>query len=75
VGFHVDGVGPGHGFLLDQGVFTTIDLPGDSGTMPTQITGSDKRGLMTGIHLTSISPLTPQGFLYATIMASSGSRR
>jgi probable HAF family extracellular repeat protein len=63
VGFYVDGLGPGHGFLLDQGVFTTIDIPGDSGTMPTQITGINKRGLMTGIYLISISPLTPQGFL------------
>ena len=54
---------PATGSSWIGGVFTTIDIPGDRATMPTQITGINKRGLMTGVYLTSVSPLTPQGFL------------
>jgi hypothetical protein len=61
VGFFVDDVGPGHGFLLDRGIFSTIDVPDDSGTRPTQIIGINKRGQMVGLYI--VADGIVQGFL------------
>jgi hypothetical protein len=61
VGFFIDAVGPGHGFLLDRGTFTTIDVPSDSGPRPTQIVGINNSGRMLGVYITDAG--TFQGFV------------
>jgi probable HAF family extracellular repeat protein len=66
VGFYVDSVGPGHGFLLDSGTFTTIDVPDDSGPRPTQITGINNRGQMVGAFVDA------QGMLHAFLRDERG---
>jgi uncharacterized membrane protein len=55
VGTYVDagGATPGgftHGFLLEDGVFTTIDVPGSSGPLETEILGINNRGQMVGTY-------------------------
>jgi uncharacterized membrane protein len=55
VGTYVDASGatPGgftHGFLLEDGVFTTIDVPGPSGPLESEILGINNRGQMVGTY-------------------------
>jgi hypothetical protein len=47
--------------LLDKGAFTTIDVPSDSGTRPTQIIGINNRGQMVGVYIDAGGIV--QGFL------------
>jgi uncharacterized membrane protein len=55
VGTYVDAGGgtPGgftHGLLLEDGVFTTIDVPGASGPLETEILGINNQGQMVGTY-------------------------
>jgi uncharacterized membrane protein len=55
VGTYVDAGGgtPGgftHGFLLEDGVFTTIDVPGPAGPLDTEILGINNQGQMVGTY-------------------------
>jgi hypothetical protein len=55
---------PGHGFLLDRGTFTTIDIPDESGPRPTQIVGINNSGRMVGVFITRAGIF--QGFVMDT---------
>jgi hypothetical protein len=47
VGEYVDTAGRSHGFLLDNGAFTTIDAPDSSSTVATDI---DDGGRIVGFY-------------------------
>ena len=66
VGFYMDGAGPGHGFLLEQGQFTTIDIPDESGARPTQVYDINNRGQMTSAFIDA------QGVLKAFVRDKKG---
>jgi len=59
VGSYLDGVGKQHGFLLSDGQFTTIDVPGElagaAGTLPTSANGINPGGTIVGNYTVPVS--------------------
>jgi len=59
VGFYVDAQGKQHGFLLQDGRYSTIDFPA-AGVRATIANGINARGEIVGQHVMPINPNVPQ---------------
>lgn len=59
VGFYVDGAGIQHGFLLQDGTFTTIDFP-VAGVRANSANGINAQGEIVGQYLLPINPNVPE---------------
>src|SRR5262245_4739418 len=59
VGFYVDAAGRQHGFLLQDGVYETIDFP-LAGVRATIANGINAKGEIVGQYLLPINPGVPQ---------------
>jgi uncharacterized membrane protein len=67
VGNYADGSGVLHGFVLEEGVFTVIDVPADD-AVHTIVSGINNRGQVVGRYLTSnpddaTNPFPSHGFI------------
>jgi probable HAF family extracellular repeat protein len=58
VGFYVDASGKQHGFLLQDGTFTTIDFP-LAGVRATSANGINARGEIVGQYQVAVNPQVP----------------